>query len=208
VARTPAPGATGALASRNFLSALFAPDSLDRKQNTEAIEVGSSQLASGRVTQYTAAHPVPLAEVKDKIRAQLVTERAAVLAKTEGEAKLAAWTTKADGATFGAPVTVSRREAQSQPLAVIDAALRADASKLPALVGVDLGTQGYAVVRVTKVVPRTPPAPELAKQEQAQVGQSVSAAEDAAYYNLLKERFKAEILVPKPADALPVAAGR
>ncbi|CAA2103764.1 SurA N-terminal domain-containing protein [Variovorax paradoxus] len=205
VARTPAPGATGPLASRNFLSALFAPDSLERKQNTEAIEVGSSQLAAGRITQYTAAHAVPLAEVKDKIRAQLVTERAAVLAKTEGEAKLAAWTAKADGATFGAPMTVSRRDAQSQPLPVIDAALRADAAKLPALVGVDLGAQGYAVVRVTKVVPRTPPAPELAKQEQAQVGQSIAAAEDAAYYNLLKERFKAEILVPKPADTLPVA---
>jgi len=205
VARTPAPGATGALASRNFLSALFAPDSLDRKQNTEAIEVGSNQLASGRVTQYSPARPIPLAEVKDKIRAQLVTERAAVLAKTEGEAKLAAWTTKADGATFGAPVTVSRRESQSQPLAIIDAALRADASKLPALVGVDLGTQGYAVVRVTKVVPRTPSAPEQAQQENAQVGQSVAAAEDVAYYNVLKERFKAEILVPKPADTLPAA---
>jgi peptidyl-prolyl cis-trans isomerase D len=205
VARTPAPGATGPLASRNFLSALFAPDSLERKQNTEAIEVGSNQLASGRVTQYSPAHPIPLAEVKDKIRAQLVTERAAVLAKTEGEAKLAAWTTKADGATFGAPVTVSRRESKNQPITVIDAALRADASKLPALVGVDLGTQGYAVVRVTKVVPRTPSAPEQAQQENAQVGQSVAAAEDVAYYNMLKERFKAEILVPKPADTLPVA---
>ncbi|WGT65018.1 SurA N-terminal domain-containing protein [Variovorax paradoxus] len=205
VARTPAPGATGPLASRNFLSALFAPDSLERKQNTEAIEVGSNQLASGRVTQYSPAHPIPLAEVKDKIRAQLVTERAAVLAKTEGEAKLAAWTAKADGATFGAPVTVSRRESKNQPITVIDAALRADASKLPALVGVDLGTQGYAVVRVTKVVPRTPSAPEQAQQENAQVGQSVAAAEDVAYYNMLKERFKAEILVPKPADTLPVA---
>jgi len=205
VARTPAPGATGVLANRNFLSALFAADSLDRKQNTEAIEVGSSQLAAGRVTQYAPAHPMPLAEVKDKIRAQLITERAAVMAKAEGEAKLAAWTAKADGATFGAPVTVSRREAQAQPLAVIDAALRADASKLPALVGVDLGTQGYAVVRVTKVVPRTPSAPEQTQQENAQVGQSVTAAEEVAYYNLLKERFKAEILVPKPAETLPAA---
>ncbi|KLN56259.1 SurA N-terminal domain-containing protein [Variovorax paradoxus] len=205
VARTPAPGATGVLANRNFLSALFAADSLDRKQNTEAIEVGSNQLAAGRVTQYTPAHPMPLAEVKDKIRAQLVTERAAVMAKAEGEAKLAAWTAKADGATFGAPVTVSRREAQAQPIAVIDAALRADAAKLPALVGVDLGTQGYAVVRVTKVVPRTPSAPEQTQQENAQVGQSVTAAEEVAYYNLLKERFKAEIIVPKPADTLPVA---
>ncbi len=206
VARTPAPGTTGVLANRNFLNALFAADSLERKQNTEAIEVGSNQLAAGRVTQYTPAHPVPLAEVKDKIRAQLVTERAAVMAKSEGEAKLAAWTTKVDGATFGAPVTVSRRESQNLPISVIDAALRADASKLPALVGVDLGTQGYAVVRVTKLVPRTPSAPEQAQQENAQVGQSITAAEELAYYNLLKERFKAEILVPKPADTLPTAA--
>ena len=205
VVRTPAPGATGVLANRNFLSALFAADSLNRKQNTEAIDVGSNQLAAGRVTQYTPAHPMPLAEVKDRIRAQLVTERAAVMAKAEGEAKLAAWTAKADGATIGAPVTVSRREVQAQPIAVIDAALRADASKLPAMMGVDLGTQGYAVVRVTKVVPRTPSAPEQAQQENAQVGQSVTAAEEVAYYNLLKERFKAEILVPKPADTLPVA---
>ncbi|MDT4826700.1 Peptidyl-prolyl cis-trans isomerase D [compost metagenome] len=206
VPRTPAPGATGPLASRNFLQALYASDSLDRKQNTEAIEVGPNQLASGRVTQYTAAHPIPLAEVKDKIRAQLITERAAALAKTEGEAKLAAWKVKADGATFGAPVTVSRIDAQSQPAPVIDAALRADGAKLPALLGVDLGTQGYAVVRVTKVVPRTPPTAEQAQQESMQIAQSVTAAEAAAYYELLKQRFKVEILVPKPADTLPTAA--
>ncbi|PLC03474.1 peptidylprolyl isomerase [Variovorax sp. RO1] len=206
VPRTPAPGATGPLASRNFLQALYASDSLERKQNTEAIEVGPSQLASGRVTQYTAAHPIPLAEVKDKIRAQLITERAAALAKTEGEAKLAAWKVKADGATFGAPVTVSRIDAQSQPAPVIDAALRADGAKLPALLGVDLGAQGYAVVRVTKVVPRTPPTAEQAQQESMQIAQSVTAAEAAAYYELLKQRFKVEILVPKPADTLPTAA--
>ncbi|WP_447776427.1 SurA N-terminal domain-containing protein [Variovorax boronicumulans] len=206
VPRTPALGATGPLASRNFLQALYASDSLERKQNTEAIEVGPSQLASGRVTQYTAAHPIPLAEVKDKIRAQLITERAAALAKTEGEAKLAAWKVKADGATFGAPVTVSRIDAQSQPAPVIDAALRADGAKLPALLGVDLGAQGYAVVRVTKVVPRTPPTAEQAQQESMQIAQSVTAAEAAAYYELLKQRFKVEILVPKPADTLPAAA--
>ncbi len=206
VPRTPAPGATGPLASRNFLQALYAADSLERKQNTEAIEVGPNQLASGRVTQYTAAHPIPLTEVKDKIRAQLITERAAALAKTEGEAKLAAWKVKADGANFGAPVTVSRIEAQSQPAPVIDAALRADGAKLPALLGVDLGAQGYAVVRVTKVVPRTPPPAEQAQQESMRIAQSVTAAEAAAYYELLKKRFKVEILVPKPADTLPTAA--
>lgn len=208
VARTPAPGATGPLASRNFLNALFAPESLQRKQNTEAMEVGSSQLASGRVTSYAAAHPIPLAEVKDKIRALITTERAAVLARTEGEAKLAAWTTKADGATFGPALTVSRREAKQQPPVIVEAALRADASKLPALVGVDLGNDGYAVVRVTKQVPRTAPSADQAKAEDQQVGQSIAAAEMAAYYELLKQRYKAEILVPKPADVLPGMATR
>ncbi|MDM0080820.1 SurA N-terminal domain-containing protein [Variovorax sp. J31P179] len=207
VARTPLPGATGALASRNFLNALFAPDTLERKHNTEAIEIGANQLASGRVVQYEPARALPLDEVKDKVRTQLVAERAAALARAEGEAKLAAWKADPAGASFGAPVTVSRLDPQSQPLPVIEVALRADTGKLPALVGADLGAQGYAVVRVIKNVPRTPPAPEMAKQETEQYAQAVGGAETAAYYNLLKNRFKAEILVPKPADST-VAAGR
>ena len=202
VARTPVPGATGALASRNFLNALFAPESLERKQNTEAIEIGPNQLAAGRIVQYAPARTVPLAEIKDRVRAQLVAERAAALAKTDAEAKLAAWTANPASAAFGASQTVSRLEAQSQPAPVIEAALRSDASKLPALVGVDLGSAGYAVVRVVKSVPRPAPAPEAAKQESEQFTQAVAAAENAAYYALLKQRFKAEILVPRPVDAV------
>lgn len=202
VARVPVAGATGALANRNFLTALFAPESLERKHNTEAVEIGSNQLAVGRVVQYSPARIVPLAEVKEQVRTQLVAERAAALAKAEGEAKLAAWKADAAGAPFGAAVTVSRLEAQSQPPAVIDGALRTDASKLPALTGVDLGPQGYVVVRIVKSVPRTAASPEAAKQETDQVTQAVSTAENAAYYDLLKQRFKAEILVPMPADAM------
>lgn len=207
VGRMPAPGAAGALASRNFLNALFAADSLERKHNTEAIEIGPNQLASGRVTQYSPARSLPFEEVKDKVRTQLVTERAAALAKTEGEAKLAAWQAKPTDASFGAAVTVSRLETQSQPAPVIESALRADPAKLPSLVGVDLGAQGYAVVRVNKTVPRTPPASEAAQQETQQVAQAVAGAENAAYYDMLKSRFKAEILVPKPADPI-VVGGR
>jgi peptidyl-prolyl cis-trans isomerase D len=205
VGRTPAPGATGALSSRNFLNALFAPDTLERKHNTEAIEIGPNQLASGRVTQYNPARALPFEEVKDKVRTLLVAERAAALAKADGEAKLVAWQANPAGATFGAPVTVSRLETQSQPAAIIEGALRADTSKLPTLIGTDLGVQGFAVVRVTKSVPRTPPAAELAKQENEQFAQAVGAAENAAYYDLLKNRFKAEILVPRPTDPTSAA---
>ena len=207
IGRMPAPGAAGALASRNFLNALFAADSLERKHNTEAIEIGPNQLASGRVTQYSPARALPFEEVKDKVRTQLVAERAAALAKAEGEAKLAAWQAKPADASLGGPVTVSRLETQSQPAPAIESALRADPAKLPSLVGVDLGAQGYAVVRVNKTVPRTPSAPEAAQQETQQVAQAVAAAENAAYYDMLKSRFKAQILVPKPVDPI-VVGGR
>jgi peptidyl-prolyl cis-trans isomerase D len=202
VARVPAAGATSALANRNFLTALFAPESLERKHNTEAVEIGSSQLAVGRVVQYSPARVVPLAEVKEQVRNQLVAERASALAKADGEAKLAAWKVNAAGAPFSAPVTVSRLDAQSQPPAVIDSALRADAAKLPILTGVDLGAQGYVVLRMVKAVPRTAPGADAAKQENDQITQAISTAENAAYYDLLKQRFKAEILVPMPADAM------
>ncbi|MES2530048.1 MAG: SurA N-terminal domain-containing protein [Pseudomonadota bacterium] len=205
VTRSPAPGASGALASRNFISALFAPESLERKHNTEAIEIGPNQLASGRVAQYAAARTLPLAEVRERVRGQLVAEKAAALARTEGQAKLVAWQTDASAAAFGPTVVVSRPEPQSLPGAIVESALRADTSKLPALQGVDLGTQGYAVVRITKVVPRPALAADAAKQESEQFAQAVGAAENMAYFNLLKDRFKAEILVPKPADPIPGA---
>ena len=208
VARTPAAGAKGVLGSRNFLSALFAPDALERKHNTEAIEIAPNQLAAGRIVQHSPARTLPLAEVKDAVRAQLVAERAAALAKAEGEARLAAWRSDSAGAgaiaiaPFGAPVTVSRLETHALPAPVIDGALRADTARLPALEGVDLGSAGYAVVRVNKTVPRTPPTPEVARQESAQLAQAMAAAESLAYYDLLKERFKARILVRRPVQEM------
>ena len=200
VTRTPAAGAKGPLASRNFLAALFAPESLQRKQNTEAIEVGTNQLAAGRVLQYAAARTLPLEEVKSQVRERLVNERAAALAKAEGEAKLKAWQANAAGASLGAATTVSRGAASTQPAALIEAALRADAAKLPAWVGVDLGAQGYAVVKVNKGVARPAPTDEQKLQERTQLAQAVAGAEAQAYYELLKERLKVKILVPAPTE--------
>ncbi|MDB5828288.1 MAG: peptidylprolyl isomerase [Variovorax sp.] len=202
VARTPVPGGTGVLASRNFLTALFAPDSLERKHNTDAIEVGANQLAAGRVTQYAAARTLPFGEVKEKVRARLVAERASALAKADGAAKLKAWEADAKTAAFGTPITVSRLDLQSQPIPVVEAALRADTAKLPALLGVDLGAEGYAVVNVLKSIPRAAPTAEAAQQEAGQIAQAVASAESTAYYEMLKQRFKAEILAKKPEDSV------
>jgi peptidyl-prolyl cis-trans isomerase D len=197
VRRTPASGAAGPLAAPKFLTALFAPDSVEKKRNTEAVEAGPSVLVSGRLTQYQPARTMPFAEVKDQVRVKLVASRAAEMAKTDGMAKLAAWKAKPATAEVSPAVTLSRQEVANQPEPVVEAALRADPSALPGFVGVELGPQGYVVIKVNKVVQRENPTEEIAKQERQQYSQWWATAEGLAYYNLLKERLKVQIKVPK-----------
>lgn len=206
VQRKPVPGTAGPLANAKLLAAIFNSDSIEKKRNTEAIEVGPSQLASARIIQYTAARTLPLAEVRATVRERLIASRSAELAKKDGEDKLAAWKQDAKDAKLTETVVVSRD--RGQPLAgpVLDAVMRANTETLPAWVGVDLGTQGYAVARVNKVLPRTDVAEPTAKQERAQYGQWLAGAESQAYYALLKERFKVKINVPRPSSTARDAA--
>lgn len=199
VTRQPQAGVTGVLANPKFLNALFAPDAVEKKRNTEAIEISPNQLASGRIVRYTAAHTQPFAEVKELVRQRWLGQRGAEEAGKEGRARLAAWKAAPATAVMPVPVLVSRAQTQQLPAPVIDAALRADTSTLPVFVGVDLGTQGYAIVRINKVTQRNAPAEAAAKQEYNQYAQLWTSAENLAYYNGLKERFKAEILVARPA---------
>jgi peptidyl-prolyl cis-trans isomerase D len=204
LSRAPARGAAGPLANPKFLTALFSADAIEKKRNTEAVEVGPSQLASGRIVQYTPARTRPLAEVKDEVRTRLVAQRASEMAKKEGEAKLAAWKAAPTSAQLGAPVVVSRADGQKQLQQVVEAALRADPAALPAFVGVDLGAGGYTVVKVNKSMPREQPPADVAKQEATQYMRTWANAESLAYYELLRERFKAQIKVPKPSGPTPL----
>ncbi|WP_367068083.1 SurA N-terminal domain-containing protein [Oryzisolibacter sp. LB2S] len=200
VTRTPAAGAQGPLANPRFLEALFQPDSLQNKRNTEAVEIGSSMLAAGRVTAYQPALTVPLDQAREKVRALFVADKSAELARKEGEARLEAW--KADPAAasgLSGAVTVSRDQLQNQPRAVVDGALHAPVDKLPSWVGVDLSGQGYAVVKVNRVVAREAVDEATARMERQQYLQAWGMAEMQAYYELLKQRFKVEIKVPRPA---------
>ena len=207
VLRQPLPGVVGPLANPKFLNALFSTDSTEKKRNTEAVDVGANQLASGRVVQYSAARTQPLADVVKNVRERWLAERGSEDARKSGIAALAVWKTDPANAVLAPPVLVSRDQAQQLPAKVVDAALRADATTLPVLTGVDLGAQGYAIVKVSKVVPRDP-VPEAALQTQRnQYSQQWSAAETLAYYNGLKERAKAEILVAKPSTAQPGSEG-
>jgi peptidyl-prolyl cis-trans isomerase D len=198
VSRNPAPGVTGPLANPKFLAALFSADSIEKKRNTEAIEVGPNQLAAGRVVQYTPVRTRPLAEVKENVRARWLAERSADAARKEGGAKLAEWKANAATAVLPESLVISRTDAKNLPGPLLDAVLRADPAALPVLTGVDLGGQGYAVIKVTKVLPREPRDAAATQQERAQYAQWWTAAESLAYYKMIQDRFKVEIMAPRP----------
>ena len=202
VQRRAAAGATGLLTSAKLLDAVFGNDAVRNKRNTDAVETGPNQLVSARVLEHTPARTLPLAEVRERVRGRVVEEQAAALARTEGQARVAALNAGPGAEPLPVVLTVSRLQAQGLSKALMDAALRADPAKLPAVLGVDLGGEGYAVMRVMQVLPREP-APGGEEPLRAQYAQAWATAEAEAYVNALKKRYKAEI---KPAADMLVEA--
>ena len=200
--RTPAIGASGPLASTKFLDLLFSTDSVQEKRNTEATEFGTSQLVAGRVTAYTPARLQPLDEVRARVRTLFIAEKSTELARQEGESKLAAWKASPSAATSLAPVAeISREQSRNYPRPIIDAALRAPANVLPAWTGVDLGSAGYAVIKINKIVAREAVDPQRQAQERQQYVQWLATAEGLAYYAVLQKRFKVQMKVSRPVEA-------
>ena len=194
--REPVAGNTAAN-NPKLLAAVFSQDSIEKKRNTEAVELAPNVLAAARITSYSPARTLPLDEVKARVREQVVAQLAAERARSEGAAKLAEWKASPDAAKLPAAIVVSRESKQAQPSALVEAALRASTQTLPAWVGVDLGTSGYAVVKVEKVLPRDAANASGLAREREQYAQWWASAEGLAYYKLLKEKFKAEIKIAR-----------
>ncbi len=197
VQRTPAPGAAGPLASVKLFESLFSSEALRNKRNTEAVETAANQLTAARVVQHNPARLQPLADVKAKVREQLVRKLAAAQAIKAGQDRLAALK-KGELSGLGEPVILSRPLARDMPRKVVEAILAADASKLPADIGVDAGAGIYVVARILKLLPRDPAVIDEKRATQ-QYAQAWSNAETLAYYDALKTRFKAVVKAPQAA---------
>jgi peptidyl-prolyl cis-trans isomerase D len=185
--------------SPKFLEAIFSNDAIKNKRNTDAVEVAPGTLVAGHVVEFKPAAKRPLADVEAAIRQRVTQEEAAKLARQAGEAKLAAAKASGDTAGFGEAKIVARTKQPTINETAAIAVLKADTSKLPAYVGVDIPGMGYGVYRIGKVSQPAQPDTARRKQEAEQIGRAVGNAETYGFVEALKHKAKARINV-KAAD--------
>jgi peptidyl-prolyl cis-trans isomerase D len=194
---TPKPNAAlppdSPLNNPKFLAAVFADDSIKNHNNTQAIDVGNNTLIAAHVTDYKPAATPPLASIKDAVRAKYVAEQAAELARKDGEAKLAELQKSKSTAGFGAEQKVSRGGAQGVPPQALSAIFKAGDQKLPAYVGVDLGSDGYAIYRINAVVPPAPIDESHLTAAQRELAQVDAQTQLEAYMSSLRQRSKVKV---------------
>ena len=198
ITRQGLPGATpqSPFGNAKLLAALFGDDTLKNKRNTEAVEIAAGVLVVARLLEHKPAVTRPLAEVRGDVVKILTRKEALVLAQKAGVEKLAALS-KGEQAgvsvSWGAAKMVSRDAPQGFKAETLSSVFHADAGKLPAYSGLMLNDAGYALYRVSKVVPLEKIDAEKEKGVRQQLARVVAAQEYQAFVGSLRENAKVHV---------------
>lgn len=185
--------ANGVLGNEKILAALFSGDSIQNKRNTEAVEVAPNTLVAARIVDHKAAALQPFDGVKVGIETLLKRKEALALAARDGAERLETLKKGEDKLAWGAVKTVSRLDARAIPPLAAQAVFRMDAGKLPAYAGIELPGEGYALLKLAKVVPGDKMDDAARKGMLQQLGGLLSKEEVQAYLAALRARYKVEI---------------
>src|SRR3569623_950168 len=180
-----------------FLKALFSYDVIKNKHNTEAVEVAPNTMIAGHVIEYKPVTKKPIDEVNAMLKERVVQEEAAALAKKAGVTKLAEIKAKPDAPGFCQSRMVSRTKNPGLEGPAFMDVMKADVTKLPSFVGVDLHNQGYAIYRISKVVQPAVVDNARRQAERQQVANALAQQETLAYIDVLKIKAKDAILRPQ-----------
>lgn len=186
--------AAGILNNPKMITALFSDDVLKNKRNTEAIEVTPGTLASARLLDYKPAALQPLEAVRAAIEAQLKRTQAIALAAKQGQADLVQLRTgKEPGVKWSAFMNVSRQQAGTFPLALLEPVFRADVKALPVYVGAADANGVYTLARVTRVLAPVPADVVKVKAVQNELSQVMAQTDFSDYLTSLRSKAKIEI---------------
>ncbi len=188
------------LANPTLLEKVFSDDCVKGKHNTEAVEIAPQVLVSARIAQHYPASLVPFEKVKAGIQTAVTDEKALALAKTAGEAELASLKDGGAATGFSAPEKVSRPKIAQSGRLDMAPVMKADATKLPAYVGVERPGEGYVIYRVTNVIIPEKVDPRMEEAMNRQMQGTSSALELFSYIEYLRKMAGVEFLVKKPGE--------
>lgn len=186
--------AAGALNNQKILDALFSPDSLKSKHNTEVVDAGADTLLVARVVEHKPAAVRPLDEVKAEIAKKLIQQESMALANKRGAAKYTEVQQGKDaGIAWGAAKMVGRQGKPAVHPDALKAIFRADISKLPVYLGVELRDRGYGLYRISRVIDAPPADDASEKSMREQLARQAAQQDYAAYLASLRAGTKIEI---------------
>jgi len=192
--RGPPPGEAAGILTPAVIEALFAPDSLEKRRNIKAVEIGGNALVSARVLDHHAAAPMPLEVVAPQIKNALQRAAAGEMARKAGQQRLAELQKSPGDDGFDAPRWVGRDDAQQLPPQALGPVMQLAPDHLPGYVGVEGPDGGYLVLHVLSVKAADPPAPDAVAAASQQWLRELSSADENSYVQGLRQRFGAKIM--------------
>lgn len=186
--------AAGVLSNQRLLDALFSPDSLKNKHNTEVVDGGPDALLVARVIEHKPATVRPLDEVKAEITKRLIEQESMALARARGAAKYAELQQGKDAALTWPPAkAVGRGRTPAVHPDALKAIFRADTAKLPVFVGVELRDRGYGLYRISRVIDAPPADAAREKSLLEQLARQAAQQDYVSYLSSLRAGAKIEI---------------
>lgn len=191
-----------ALLHPNLLAAIFAPESVSKRQNTDAVEIAPNTLVAARVLDYKPAGVLPLETVSAQIRLQLAVKVAMAAARKAGtEALQAVQTGAGENGHWSANMTLSRMQPLGLPPEAVRAIFKQSAQRLPVVIGVET-RDGYRLYRLNQVVAGQEAAQPVARIK-ADLRRLVAQSEVRAFVEAAKADLG--VKVDRKALGLPAA---
>ncbi len=182
------------LNNEKLFNAIFAPEAIDERRNTEAIEVQPNMLLSARVIEHAPPTALPFEDVSGDIVEHLAQQKAAEKAAEAGRAALERLKKgeKLD-LKWSGPQSVTLQRRQGLHPEAAQAVFSAPVDALPAYVGAPVADGRYVIYRISDVRNVENLA---AERVSATAGQIAQLAGQAQFANLVESlRRDAEVRI-------------
>lgn len=189
----PLPGATGILANPNFLAAVFAPQSIERKLGIQPVAVSPTEYVSARIVTYTEEHVQPFDDVKEQAAELATKAKALELASVDAQKAFEEWKKDPQAAKDSEELKISLMDPYVTKMDIAQTVFTqtSPATQLPEVLTIKLDEEGYAIVLVEKIEDETDEIKNesLETYAQAYINQKSSAAQQEAFMLYLDKKY-------------------